>query len=316
VWPQSADERAWEEAIAAADRAEAKGDYAGELQTIHSALAAAQRLGLNDLRLATAYERLGAAYADTGQLMPAENAYLRSLRIWEGVAPEDAHVGVILMGLTTVYTWRGEPTKAEKFARRAISLREQSLGSDSEGLVTPLQNLAVVLQTENRLHEAREVYDRVLAILKNNKTGDDILVALVRGNLGELLARMGNREDAIKELKAAIAIGDAEPEARRLHMISFRASLAKVYAQNQHWQDAYEMIQGAKILAEGVFGPDHFLLERILLTYADVLRHLNRRTEATAMERRATAIHKQFSRDNALGSVVEAGRGVFPARIP
>jgi len=292
--------------MSAADLAETRGDYAAELSAIQSSLKPAQSFGSRDLRLASTYERMGAAYCDNGKLRDAESAYLRSLRIWETAAPDDPHLSVVLMGLTTVYTWTGETTKAERLARRAVTVRERSLGINDVRLATPLQNLAVVLQTEHRFVEARDVYDRALTILDRNGHANDILAALARGNLGKLLGRMGLRDDAIRELNAAIAIGDAAPGARPLPIIAFRTSVARLYGQAGKWQEAYATIQQAKDSAESIFGPDHFVLEGILLTYADILRHLRHASEAKRMEQRAKVIHQRFHRENNMDLMVEA----------
>lgn len=82
AWRQGADiTTAWANAIAAADEVEARGNYIGELTAPQTALTVSQRLGENNLRLAYTYERLGAAYAERGQLREAEKSFLRSLQI-------------------------------------------------------------------------------------------------------------------------------------------------------------------------------------------------------------------------------------------
>jgi hypothetical protein len=121
-----------------------------------------------------------------------------------------------------------------------------------------------------------------------------------------LFARIGLTEEAIKELKAAIAIAEAQPSARPLATIAFRTSLAEVYCKDRRWNDAYETIRDTKDSAEAALGPDHFFLERILLTYADVLRHMHRSADASVMAHRARSIHGKFYADNAVGLTIEA----------
>lgn len=143
------------------------------------------------------------------------------------------------MGLTTVYTWMGETGKAEPYARRAVALRERSIRETDERLVIPLQNLAVVLQTEHRFAEAREYYNRALAILKATGQQNDISAALIHGNLGKLLVRMNRPDEAIQELKMAVAIGDSSPGTTPLPFIEFRTSLGEAYGKARRSQDAY-----------------------------------------------------------------------------
>jgi len=305
--PASSYDLAWWQAIVSVEQAESHGDCSAALVGIRSAIKSVQYFGPGDLRAALTYSKLGGLYRCTGQLRDSENAYLKSLAIWERVAPNNPRVATVLMELSNVYVFIGETAKAERLGRRAIAIEEHAFGLQDLRLVYPLQSLAIALQSAHRYDEALGLYKRAIDILGHDGHTNVLLVASLRGKLGELLGRMGLLDDAITEARGALDILETVPDQSRFRLAAFRTTLAKLYCLAERWQDAYGPIVKAKDEAYNALGPDHFVLEPILLTYAEVLRHTNRKREAREITRRAKAIRERFEQDNALGAVIDVG---------
>jgi len=96
--------------------------------------------------------------------------------------------------------------EAEPLYRRALSIRERSLGKEHPDVAQSLNNLALLLHDTNRMDEAELLYRRALSIDENSFGKEHPNVATDLNNLA-LLLKATNRK------------GEAEPLMRRMAMI-------------------------------------------------------------------------------------------------
>jgi tetratricopeptide (TPR) repeat protein len=96
------------------------------------------------------------------------------------------------------------PREAEELVRKALAVREGTLGADHPSVATLLDHLALVFEVQGRLGEAGAVRQRALRITEDAfGEGHLNLVPALRGYAG-LLRRMGREADArLLEARAA-----------------------------------------------------------------------------------------------------------------
>jgi len=277
---RAGDHERWVATLGVADQAHAQAKFQEAADGLKLAVGIAERLEHADVPLAETLTLLGSVYADMGRLRDAESAYLRALAAWERGDSADPERSNVLMGLVRVYTGLEEFSKAERFGHSAIQVREEALGPRHPDVGAAYQNLAAVYHYERRYSQAMEMYRRALEILSNSGRIEDS--ATVRGNLGMLLGAIGRLDDAIAEIRQAIDILEVSGPSLKPKLALGLTNLATMYCRMGRWAEAEAPLQRAREIITGVFGPDHFSLDPVLRTYADVLRHTGRKAGSAA----------------------------------
>jgi len=296
----------WSEAFHKADQLLASRDYAGSRDALEAALRTSPPSDANGREVALALLRIGSLDLDLGAFREAEKAYLRALPFWDKPNPPKLDRSLALMGLQMVYTRTGELTKAERFARQALQVREEALGPDNIELGGPLQNLAAVYQTEHRYSQARDLFGQAIQLFERAGANQSRGLAAARGNLAMLLADSGDFDGAIREAKAAVSIWQTAEDRYGPRLAIALNVLADTECRAKRWAEAEEPIRQAQEMTVRIFGNQHPLLAPILRTYADVLAHTGHKREAKEMIRNADEIDHESSLTNLTGYTIDA----------
>jgi tetratricopeptide (TPR) repeat protein len=297
----------WRGAFHKADQLLAIKDYTGSRDALAAALKTAPPSDSSCADAALALLRIGSLDLDLGAFREAEKAYLNALPLWDKPNPPKLDRALALMGLQMVYTRTGELSKAERFGRQALLIREEALGPDNIELGAPLQNLAAVYQTEHRYSEARDLFGQAIQLFEHAGANQSRGLAAARGNLAMLLADTGDFDGAIREAKAAVTIWQTAEEQYGPRLAIALNVLADTECRAKRWKEAEEPIREAQDITVRLFGNRHPLLAPILRTYADVLEHTGHKREAREMLRSADEIDHESSRTNLTGYTVDAG---------
>ena len=94
-------------------------------------------------------------------------------------------------GLASLYRVQGKYGEAEPLYRRALAIREKSLGSDHPQVATSLNNLAGLYHGQGKYDEAEPLFRRALAIREKSLGSDHPHVAISLNNLAELYRGQG-----------------------------------------------------------------------------------------------------------------------------
>jgi TonB family protein len=89
-------------------------------------------------------------------------------------------------------------------AERAVSLREEALGSDHVEVAKSLSNLATVLNELGKFDRARDAYERALPILEGKLGADDTLTNQTREDLAGVYFKLGDYRKAQALLEVAL----------------------------------------------------------------------------------------------------------------
>jgi len=93
----------------------------------------------------------------------------------------------ILHNLTALEVAAGENRRAEPFARRALAIREQTLGPDHPRVGTAAASLASILEGLGNYDQAEALYRRALTIFERRFDPNHPEVALMVNGLASLV---------------------------------------------------------------------------------------------------------------------------------
>jgi len=197
----------WEKNISAGRKAVQQVDYAEAERLFLAALEEAEKLGLQDPRLATSLLALGEVYHFQGRHAQAEPLYQRSLAIREkSLGPEHPDVAGSLNDLALLYEDQGRSTAAESLYKRAIAIWENTLGPEHPNVAGSLHNLAELYRAQERYAEAEPLYQRALTIQEKALGPEHPNLAGALHSLAEVNRAQGKYAEAEPLYKRAIAI--------------------------------------------------------------------------------------------------------------
>lgn len=180
---------------------------------------------------------------------------------------------------------------AERFIQKAQNIREQALGFEHPDVLTTINNLADVYIKQGNRNCAEALYKDVLAKRERILGAEHPAVAQTLHGLAHLSYFHGNYAQAEQLYKRAIAIsnkvqGKEHPDvAQSLH------GLAEIYFwKRQEIDQAESYLQQAIAIYEKARLLEHPELAQILRTYANLLRYLNRKSEAIEANARVKTI--------------------------
>lgn len=158
--------------------------------------------------------------------------------------PELEAVLRLTVGETLAAT--GSPGIAEKQVRRALELREKTLGPDHAETVAALEELAVVAWTRGALEEAgryyREAYRRALRSLG---AGHPVTLRCA-AEVGRTLASLGHLDEAIGVLRSSLREASQVRGARDPQVLLHSLALARLLVSGEESREALAMARNAR----------------------------------------------------------------------
>ncbi len=148
-------------------------------------------LGARDPAVAVVLEDLGNAIEDAGDRPAAIALYERARDIREDLAPDHPHRAMSEANLGTAALRDGRLDDALAHHRRALAIREHSLGADHPNTGVSWADLGDVLREQDRLDDAIEAYTRARVILEHAHGDGHRYVARVTGALASAHAERG-----------------------------------------------------------------------------------------------------------------------------
>jgi hypothetical protein len=245
----------------------------------------------------TEYRLIGDMYAGRDKWTEAEQAYGKALESVERTrGAEDATAAPLLDALARIYLDQGNNAKAEGALLRLLSVKTLQFGNAHAATAPILEDLGSVYTASQRYDEAASMFERAHEIRRNHA---DPAATATMARLTDVYVRMGklseteplNRELFLKreqELLGMVrqyaanqtALG-RYPEADTLYNIAL-----------QIYERSYPQAKNSKIAkAVKVSAPPAFFVET-LEQHAQVLRKMNKKKEATRLEKQARPLRE------------------------
>ncbi len=161
----------------------ARGRYAeAEVPARRAVEIRACALGADHVDVAADRAALAAIVDGLGRADEAAALLRDALLVFER-GREQHEVGVTLANLAAIAHKRGDHAEAERLHRRALAIKEATLGADHPELAITLANLATTLRAAGRPDEAIQFDRRAHTLLDGRVAADHPTLVLVRGRL-------------------------------------------------------------------------------------------------------------------------------------
>ena len=264
---------------------------------------AVERAYAGDFKMmGTLYNDLGLIEEGFGRLKQAATYYRQAIAFYSrGGDSRQGPLAMVMVNLCTVLADGDQLEEAEQMGRLALNLLERAYGPDHPFTARALHSLGRVLQAQNRIEEAREVYER--ALNKCQFVGE-LEKASVQGSLGSVYAALGYYPKAELLFNQALATRERVLGPNNSEVVSVLNNIGVLYADQRRWTDAIRVLERGLAINDGaaqnpvVTVP--LLMNLACAYYNDGQYRKGRYAQSEALFRRILAIQEaRFGPDHA-----------------
>ena len=198
-----------------------------------------------------------------------------------------------LNSLGNVYTWQGRYPEAEPLFKRALGIREKSLGRDHPDVATSLNDLGDLYTNQSRYAEAEPLYRRALVIRDKVLGSDHPNVGTTLTDLGDLYTNQERYGEAEPLYKRALAIRERSLGREHPDVATSLNDLGDLYTNQERYGEAEPLYKRALAIREKSFHGVHPDVAQTLHDLGDLYTAQRRYTEAEALYKRALAMRKK-----------------------
>jgi CHAT domain-containing protein/tetratricopeptide (TPR) repeat protein len=195
-----------------------------------------------------------------------------------------------------VYQNEGKYDDTAALYRRALAIKERTLGTSHPDLVPTLNNLATLSNDQGQHGEAEALYQRTLAI-EEKLPGANLAVAKTLNNLSLVYQSQGRYRDAAAICRRALAIVEKTLGPSHPSVAAILKSLALIDQSQSDDREAEVLYQRALTIEQKALGDDHPELAATMVGLARVYLNQKQFGEAEQFSQRALSIEEK-----ALGS--------------
>lgn len=169
---------------------------------------------------------------DQGKFALAETAFIvaRSAYETEGVT-SDINYSKVHADLGLLYATMGRYNTAEESQRKAMEIREKTVGKNSRAYGASLNNYGVLQGEFAHYSEAEATMNQALKTIEARVGGESQEYAVALNNQAILFSDMGRYDAAIENLKKASAILDKLNKKNLRNQVGFKSNLALLYQE-------------------------------------------------------------------------------------
>ena len=164
------------------------------------------------------------------------------------------------------------------------------LANDEGTRADSLQARGRLLESVGKYAEAKERYERALAIREKLFGNSHLMVALALTDLGNVLRHLGQYADAKQQLERALAIQQDTVGPTHVTVAYALTGLGIVFKEMGQYEEAKARYERALRILEPALGPDHLKTANLIGQLGNVLMDLGRFEEAKAQHERSLAI--------------------------
>jgi tetratricopeptide (TPR) repeat protein len=262
-------------------------------QYVARAAAAIERLG-GDLRLKVLlFTQEAELLRNEGRFADARARIEQAVAIYALLPNTDPlHQAQLINELSLALEAVGHREQALAQARRALELRETTLGKSHPLVAHELITVAASLLDADRSAEALPLLQRAVAIWETT-TVNNLQLADALDNLGTALGPLGRYTEAAAAHQRAIALYDKLLGPENAQSAIALQNLANLYSIQHRPREAERLLSQSIAITEGAQGHDHPDLVYSLGSLSDVELTLGRPAEALRLAERAFAIQER-----------------------
>ncbi len=296
----------WASLMTEVSRLSTKGEFRAAVPLAMQAVEEARRSVDGDERLADSLNGLGFLLCQTGEYLRAEKALREALALSSRLPGSQHRTAMTLDRLSILYqATQGHTAELEALRRKALAMAVDSFGPKAPEVGMLLSRLAGVLTERGKLDEAAAILEGALQL------ADERSVPALRADMYLIVGAVAYRK---RQYAAAL---DAYGHAGRLYArvagpdcagrVPELVGIAAVYSKTKREGEADRALAEAERIASRVWGSEHQILARILVSRSEVLKKLGKREEAKQAGERAREIYAMRRVEaNAVNAKVDA----------
>jgi tetratricopeptide (TPR) repeat protein len=187
----------------------------------------------------------------------------------------------------------GEYEEAEPLYKRALEIREKTLGEEHTNTVGSLNNLAGLYYAQGRYSDAEALLHRALKILDRTKGAHHLETAVALNNLAGLYCAQRRYDDAEPLLERALAVRKEKLGPDHTDTANSLNSLGLLYSAKGRYSEAEQVLQLAINSYRTVLGPEHPDTGNSLGSLAELYYRQKQYEKAEPLYRNALAISEK-----------------------
>jgi tetratricopeptide (TPR) repeat protein len=152
---------------------------------------------------------------------------------------------------------RGQYAQAEPLLQRALSIREQVLGSQHPEVADALDDLQHLHVLQGKYQQAEPLMQRALSIREQVLGPEHAQTATALNNLAGIYIQQGKYQQAEPLLQRALALREQALGGNHSDVAESLSNLAWLYFLQGRYADAEPLYQRAIALDEHILGPEH-----------------------------------------------------------
>jgi tetratricopeptide (TPR) repeat protein len=177
------------------------GDYETALKYLEQSIKIQREIGNKAAEGAT-FNNVSHIYRARGDDDTALKYLEQSLNIRREIG-DKAGEATSLNNMSQIYTARGNHEKAVKYLEQSIKIQREI--GDRPGMISTLHNMAHIALESNDVNKALDYWYEALSISMETRNAEGIFH--VAGSVGQVLAGLGEKDQAAKLLKLAAQVG-------------------------------------------------------------------------------------------------------------
>ena len=133
---------------------------------------------------------------------------------------------------------------------RALSVDERAFGAEAPAVGVTINNLASVLEEQNRLDDAAAAYQRALAIEEKAARPNPVRLAMELNNLGDVYLKQGQHARALEHFQKALGLRQGALGAEHFDVAKDLLGLGETYLSMRRLPMALQALERALALRE------------------------------------------------------------------
>jgi tetratricopeptide (TPR) repeat protein len=230
-------------------------------------------------------------------------------------AARDSETDMMASGCMVDLAWvdlqLGNYAAASAEGRQGLELEKKVYGRDHVYVAYTLRILAAISRQRGDYRQAQTIMDESIAVMETNSAGENELAPFLV-DLADVLVAQGKYDDAEKTYLEAMEKVVASLGTSHLYTATVMTHIAGLYARQQRFDEARQLLDAAYPTMKEVFGDDSYALVDTWMTMAAISEHDGDLPRAENMIKRALGrVEKQYGEKHPEAARILGALGEF-----
>jgi tetratricopeptide (TPR) repeat protein len=244
----------------------------------------------NPIKIAKAYSSLGNIYRRLGNYEKAEEAFKKSLAIYEGLPDQKIQLAKTSMYLGILYRLNGNAQKAEEAFKKSLAVSE-GLPNQKIQLAKTSMYLGTFYRVIGDLQAAKKLLEQSFNIYSEYPQ-NNIGYARISAHLGVLYSTIKEYDKAQNLLESSLNIYNKLRKPEHIDIAWVKGHLGSLYGKKGKIQEGIKLIEDSLEIYKKHFGESHTETAQVMNYLAELYILSNQDNKAEELALKAAEIFK------------------------